>query len=130
MDGIHDMGGMDGFGPIEIEADEPVFHAQWERRAFALNFATPAAVRWATDSFRHAIERLPTLVYLRSSYYERWSLALESLLVDAAVLTPGQVAAVARGEDRMREGASPDPKHLLRAEEVAAAAARPRPSIG
>ena len=123
MDGIHDMGGMDGFGPIEREEHESVFHAPWEKRCFALNIATPAAVPTAVDSFRQAIERLPTLTYLKSGYYQRWAYAIENLLVAAGILTPGQVAAVARGEDRRHEGASPAPAHLLRADEVSAAIA-------
>ena len=106
MDGIHDMGGMDGFGPIEREEHEPVFHAPWERRCFALTLATPAAVPTAIDSFRQAVERLPTLTYLESSYYQRWAYALENLLVTAGVLTPGQVAADCRGQAAgMRTGA-------------------------
>ncbi len=85
MNGVHDMGGMDGFGPVVAEKNEPVFHADWERRAFAL-----ATVAWRlapanVDEFRHAIERIPPARYLASSYYERWLAAAETLLVEHGV---------------------------------------------
>jgi nitrile hydratase beta subunit len=86
MNGVHDMGGMDGFGPIVHEQNEPVFHADWERRAFAL-----ATLAWRLapangDEFRHAVERIPPARYLASSYYERWLAAAETLLIEHGVL--------------------------------------------
>ncbi len=94
MDGIHDLGGMHGFGAIPREADEPVFHAEWERRVFALDLLVEAFVEGANiDAFRHAIERLDPATYLTLSYYEKWAFALEALLVDAGVVTPDEVAA-------------------------------------
>jgi nitrile hydratase len=93
MNGIHDMGGMDGFGPVVREADEPVFHAAWERRVFALvNFAMGSA-RINIDEFRHAIERIPPGQYLASSYYERWLAAAETLLVERGVITREELLA-------------------------------------
>ncbi len=93
MDGIHDMGGMHGFGAITREADEPVFRADWERRVFALDLLVEAFVEGANiDAFRHAVERLEPATYLTASYYEKWALALESLLVDAGVVTPEEIA--------------------------------------
>ena len=93
MDGIHDMGGMHGFGAIPHEADEPVFHADWEGRVFALDIMAESFVEGANiDAFRHAIERLEPATYLGASYYEKWALALETLLVDAGVVTPEEVA--------------------------------------
>lgn len=94
MDGIHDLGGMHGFGAIAREADEPVFHAEWERRVFALDLLVEAFVEGANiDAFRHAIERLDPATYLTVSYYEKWAFALEALLVDAGVVTPDEIAA-------------------------------------
>ena len=94
MDGIHDLGGMHGFGAISREADEPVFHAEWERRVFALDLLVEAFVEGANiDAFRHAIERLDPATYLTVSYYEKWAFALEALLVDAGVVTPDEIAA-------------------------------------
>ena len=59
MNGAADMGGMHGFGPVEIEPDEPVFHADWERRIFALNNAVGASEVWSLDAFRQARESIP-----------------------------------------------------------------------
>ena len=78
MNGVHDMGGMQGFGPVLPETDEPVFHAAWEKRVFAI---VMAAARWPIDAHRHALERIPPADYLRMSYYERWLTAFETLAV-------------------------------------------------
>jgi nitrile hydratase len=86
MNTIHDMGGMDGFGPVVREANEPVFHADWERRVFALTLATPFAVPYSDDNLRPEIERIPPAKYLTASYYEKWLLAFESLLKQRGVL--------------------------------------------
>ena len=80
MNGIHDMGGMHGFGPVEREDNEPVFHAPWEGRVYAINLALGAWRKWNLDSWRHDIEVLPPEQYLRS-YYERWLLAMETRIV-------------------------------------------------
>jgi nitrile hydratase subunit beta len=92
MNGIHDMGGMDGFGPILIEKNEPVFHADWEKRMFAIAISVDFR---NTDEFRHAIERIPAPVYLDSSYYERWLNAMMTLLVEKKRVTREEL--VARG---------------------------------
>ena len=81
MDGIHDMGGMDGFGPIPIERDEPVFHAPWEGRVWALNAALGALGKWNIDAGRYALEQLDPALYLASSYYQRWLYRTEDILV-------------------------------------------------
>ena len=86
MNGVHDMGGMHGFGPVEAEANEPVFHDQWERRTFALVLAAGAR-RWNIDRGRFAREQMPPAEYLRVSYYERWLWGLELLLVETGLLT-------------------------------------------
>jgi len=92
MNGVHDMGGMDGFGPVVREENEPVFHADWEGRAYALALATGLA-RSNADEFRHAIERIPPARYLKSSYYERWLAAVETLLVERGVVTLEEILA-------------------------------------
>ncbi len=81
MDGIHDMGGMHGFGKVEPEKDEPVFHAAWEGHVLALHRAMRYADAYTIDQSRAAIEELPPDVYLSSSYYKRWALKLENLVV-------------------------------------------------
>lgn len=93
MNGIHDMGGMDGFGPIPIEKDEPVFHATWEGRMYAIAMSL---VRNA-DEFRHAIERIPAPVYLDSSYYERWLNGAMTLLVERNNLSRDELASRGAG---------------------------------
>jgi nitrile hydratase beta subunit len=89
MNGIHDMGGMDGFGAVVREENEPVFHAQWEKRAFAIASALLGSRIANVDEFRHAIERIAPARYLASSYYERWMRAIETLLVEKGAVTRG-----------------------------------------
>ena len=82
MDGVHDMGGMDGFGKGEPEPNEPVFHAPWEGRVLAMQHAMRYAGAWQVDMLRFAQERLPPPVYLTASYYQRWALATEKNVVE------------------------------------------------
>ncbi len=81
MDGVHDMGGMHGFGKVEPEQNEPVFHAEWEGRTLALNRAMGYTGIWTIDQTRAGIEALPPDVYLSSSYYRKWELRLENMIV-------------------------------------------------
>ncbi len=87
------MGGMDGFGPVVAERDEPVFHADWERRMYALALQALRGAQINQDEFRHAIERIPPARYLASSYYERWLAAAETLLVERGVVTRAELLA-------------------------------------
>jgi len=84
------MGGMDGFGAIERERDEPVFHAEWERRMFALSFGISAAVQTDDDHFRREVESIPPVAYLKASYYELWYRACHAILARHGVLDPGK----------------------------------------
>lgn len=93
MDTIHDMGGMHGFGRVVAEKDEPVFHAEWEKRVFAMVSAVPFAALFGDDQFRPAIERLPPERYLRISYYEKWLDALTNLLIERDWITQSELAA-------------------------------------
>jgi nitrile hydratase len=93
MNGVHDMGGMHGMGPIEAKPDEPVFHAEWERRTLAILFASMFLGRWNGHIRRHALEQMPPAEYLATSYYEHWLWGLERLLVDHGILTPEEIAA-------------------------------------
>ena len=87
------MGGMDGFGPVISEQNEPVFHAEWERRMYALANLLMRAAQVNIDEFRHAIERIPPARYLASSYYERWVAAAETVLVEHGVVTREELLA-------------------------------------
>ena len=91
MNGIHDMGGMHGMGPIEHEENEPVFHARWEGRALALNLASSAWRKWNIDAGRHQIELIPPADYLRMSYYEKWTERLIELLVHHGLVTRAEI---------------------------------------
>jgi nitrile hydratase beta subunit len=93
MNGVHDMGGMHGFGPVEPEANEPVFHADWEARAFALTRAMAYTGAWNIDESRVSREVLPPHVYLGSSYYARWTLGLEILLRERGLVDADELAA-------------------------------------
>ncbi len=68
MDGVHDMGGMHGFGPVTDEADEAVFHEEWHGRVFATNLALLAVTGGNIDRLRYLIETIPAAEYLASSY--------------------------------------------------------------
>jgi nitrile hydratase len=92
MNGVHDMGGMHGMGPVNYEKDEPVFHHVWEGRVHAMNRAMRAWRKWNIDSDRHAIELLPPADYLRMSYYERWFASLVEQLVRYGVATREEIA--------------------------------------
>ncbi len=87
MNGVHDLGGMHGLGPINPEKNEPVFHAEWEGRAFALFGATYVFAGYTVDEFRHAIEKMPPGHYLESSYYEHWLTAFEEVLTKRGIVT-------------------------------------------
>lgn len=87
MNGVHDMGGRHGMGPIEYEKDEPVFHAPWEGRVYAINRAMRAHGKWNIDVDRYALEQLPPVEYLRLSYYEKWLRRLELQLVQYGIAT-------------------------------------------
>jgi hypothetical protein len=92
VNGGQDLGGMHGLGPIDIEADEPVFHAEWERRVFALTLAMGARGDWNIDMSRHARENRDPVDYLSSSYYEIWLKGLEALLSERGLLDPQELS--------------------------------------
>ena len=89
MNGIHDMGGMHGFGPVQPEANEPVFHAGWEARMYALSRAMGP---WKLGSGRRRIEQLPPADYLRMSYYEKWLASLVGGVLDTGLVTAEEIA--------------------------------------
>jgi nitrile hydratase len=96
MNGVHDLGGIDGFGPVRNEPDEPVFHEPWEGRVFGMMMLGAGAPRLPLDAARHQLERLPPRQYLTSSYYERWLSTREALIVGAGTLTVEEIDAKVR----------------------------------
>ena len=120
MNGAHDLGGMHGFGPVELERDEPVFHGEWERRAFAMTLAAGFLGRWNIDMSRFAREQMPPAQYLATRYYEHWMFGLEKLLHDHGLVTRDEMAARLIG----RGGVAPTPVsgvRILAARDVEAA---------
>src|SRR3954451_1641396 len=87
MNGVHDLGGMHGFGPVEREEDEPLFHAPWEARVRAMAELMVRHGFYTLDDPRHGIELMPPAAYLRASYYERWLGTLEYNLPQQGLLT-------------------------------------------
>ncbi len=91
MNGAHDLGGMHGFGPIAPEANEPVFHADWERRVFGIEQAIAVKLSRNGDAFRHAVERMEPALYLSTSYYEHWLHAIETRLLETGLVTRAEL---------------------------------------
>lgn len=90
MNGVHDLGGMQGFGPVVREQDEPVLHTKWEKRVLGLQRGFGNALG-TLDAFRHAIERMNPVEYLRVSYYERWLAGMERRAKDTGILTEEEI---------------------------------------
>ena len=92
MNGVHDFGGMHGYGPVRPEPGERPFHAEWEKRALAVTLAMGATRQWNIDMARSARETLPAAQYLSSTYYEIWIAGLEKLLLERGLVTPDELA--------------------------------------
>jgi len=121
MNTVHDMGGQQNYGAVAPEADEPVFHHDWERRVLAMNLAMGATKLWNIDQGRAAVEKLPPAQYVASSYYEKWFVRLQHLLLERGLVQPAELE-----EGRAREpGRKLD---VLTADRVAAALANRRAS--
>jgi nitrile hydratase subunit beta len=93
MNSTHDMGGMHGFGRVEPEPDEPVFHAPWEGRVMAMQRAMGFARLWSIDGGRATIEALPPRQYLTASYYAKWLMGLERNVERAGLVGADEIAA-------------------------------------
>ncbi|MFO1321463.1 MAG: nitrile hydratase subunit beta [Burkholderiales bacterium] len=119
MNGVHDMGGMQGFGPVVPEVDEPYFHEPWEGRVFALSRAILYTRAWNLDMFRDSQERLPARVYLSVSYYHRWLLGLTQSAVEKGFVTADEL------ETGHASGAAKPVQRTLTMETVAVSFIRP-----
>lgn len=93
MDGVHDLGGMQGFGPVEREENEPVFHWAWEAAVLAMMRAGGSRGLFNIDEFRHGIERMAPADYLRATYYEKWLDGVTRLLVEKGAVGVEELAA-------------------------------------
>ena len=109
MNGVHDMGGMNCFGPVEREKNEPVFHADWERRVFALSLATGGLIG-PIDRSRHARERMDPASYLRATYYERWLAGLVMRAKEFGLLSDEEIAGGKARPAPAKPGPPPDAK--------------------
>ncbi|MBN9251277.1 MAG: nitrile hydratase subunit beta [Mesorhizobium sp.] len=121
MNGPQDLGGQMGFGPVAPEKDEPIFHAEWEKRALGVTLATGAFGAWNIDESRHARETLPPAEYYSSSYYQIWIKGLEKLLQRHGFVSAADLAA-----GKAVDGTAP-PKRVLKAADVAATLAKGGP---
>ena len=121
MNGIHDLGGMHGMGPIQPEKSEPVFHARWEARVYAMARAMGAWRKWNIDASRHQRELIPPAEWLRMSYYEKWLAGLIELMIDKGLVTRAEV------ESGQASPASPKATPALPAEAVATLIAKGSP---
>jgi nitrile hydratase subunit beta len=91
MNGVHDMGGMHGMGAIKEEKNEPVFHAPWEGRAYAVTRAMGAWRLWNLDASRFQRELIAPIDYLRMSYYELWIAGLVELMLKTNLVTRTEI---------------------------------------
>jgi nitrile hydratase beta subunit len=112
MDGIADMGGTEGCGPVHPpRVDEPTFAEPWQRRAFGLVQLSVELAGWNVDAFRHAVERLDRTDYFGDGYFGRWLNAVELILTDSALLAPSAIQARARNlrGENIEEPPAPEP---------------------
>ena len=93
MNGVHDLGGMDNLGPLEVEQNEPVFHENWERRIFGMLMSMMAAGYFKTDEIRRETELMPPADYLSAKYYEKWLFSVTNILMEKNVLTREEIEA-------------------------------------
>jgi nitrile hydratase len=91
VNGGQDLGGAQGFGPVAPEADEPVFHGEWEKRAFALTLAMAMPGQWNIDMSRFARENRNPAEYLTMSYYQLWFAGLETMLKERDLVTDDEI---------------------------------------
>ena len=122
MDGAHDMGGVPWSSPVQAEPNEPTFHAEWERRAFAITLAMGRPGGWNFDMERFAREDWPPEDYLSRSYYQIWLAGLERLMLERHLVERDEIAA-----GRSLHPAKPVAR-ILTTEGVAAKLHRARPS--
>jgi len=92
LDGIHDVGGRQGFGPIEVTDVDPPFPTDWEARAFGITKSVTAVSDYSVDKFRYTREQLPPLEYLTSPYFEQWMRGTMAMLVGSGLVSAEELA--------------------------------------
>jgi nitrile hydratase len=122
MNGVHDMGGMHGMGPIEREKDEPVFHERWESRLFALRRAMRPWAKFNGKASRYQGELIPAAEQLRLSYYARQAVAFGELIAQSGLVTAAEIASGKRARG------SPKAAPLLKDDQVPAFLAKGAPA--
>jgi nitrile hydratase beta subunit len=122
MNGVHDMGGMHDMGPIEYEKGEPVFHATWEGRLFALRRAMGAWRKWNIDATRYQVEMVPPAAYLELSYYARQFVAFLEMLPKSGLVSKTEI------ENGTPDPAQPNATPALTAEKAAQLVAKGVPT--
>ncbi len=112
MNGIHDLGGMQDMGDLPFEANEPVFHADWERQVLGVNVVLNRLGAYTVHELRYSIERIPPLDYLGSPYFLHWLDGIERLLVEKDYVTKEELAS-GRASSPLPQGRRPgaDPPH-------------------
>lgn len=121
MNGLHDMGGMQCYGPVEPEKDEPIFHGDWEKRALAMTVGMGFCGQWNLDVSRFARESLPPDFYLTKSYYQIWLAGLQSLMLDRGMVNEHEL------ETGKLETPSIEVKRVVSAQQMPAALAAGAP---
>jgi nitrile hydratase subunit beta len=91
MDGVHDLGGREGFGQIVGKTDDKVIHADWEIRDFAMKQSSATGQSWTVDWFRRCRELADPIDYLTRPYYDQWLTTLAAQLIDEGYLTLDEI---------------------------------------
>ncbi|WP_111510850.1 nitrile hydratase subunit beta [Mycobacterium kyogaense] len=91
MNGVFDLGGTDGLGPVNVVDDEPLFHSDWERHVFTMFPACFRAGYFGVDAFRHGIEKMDPAIYLKAPYYEHWLHSIENHAIAAGAVDPAEL---------------------------------------
>ena len=106
MDGMHDLGGKQGFGPVRYAPGAQAFHAAWEKRVNAMYSMAVRKGVFNMDEYRHAIERMEPRHYMNAGYYERTLTSLATLLVEKGLTTPDELERMAQGSFPLAQASS------------------------
>ncbi len=109
MDGIHDLGGRQGFGKVDVEEPEEAFHSDWEARAYGIVRAMTKAPGWTIDKFRFTREQIDPAVYLTRPYYDQWLQSYAALMVGSDVASVEEIASGHSISGPARLGSPPGP---------------------